>query len=190
MNETPSPVAPAGCYADSEVAGQLRYWHGSAWTRHTSPADAQPGATRHQSPLPQTSHTDESQQPNRPPAARPSLGQAPRPQSDANTIADGVLRAVVVVVAFRLVIALTIALAVKSHEMYDNGLGPNASPVRVQMRSEDLAAEARHLRSAAGGPFAGIAGDAGDLRDLTDRIDEESRRLAQLALDETRAGIS
>jgi hypothetical protein len=200
MNDSPGPVAPAGWYPDSEVAGQLRYWDGSAWTRHTSPADAPPGAASLQLPLPQPSHTGETQQPSQPPAAKPSLGQASTPQSDANTIADGVLRAVVVVVAFLLVIALTVALAVKSHEMSsakregqhldDSALGPNASPVRVHMRSEALAAEARHLRSAAGGPLAGIAGDPGDLRDLADRLDEESRRLAQLALDETRAGIS
>ncbi|MGO9027743.1 MAG: DUF2510 domain-containing protein [Acidimicrobiales bacterium] len=30
--------APAGWYADPKCADQLRYWNGSAWTKHVAPA--------------------------------------------------------------------------------------------------------------------------------------------------------
>jgi hypothetical protein len=200
MNDSAGPVAPAGWYPDSEIAGQLRFWDGSSWTSHTSPVDAPPPSAVSKEPSAQSSRADLSHRASQPPQGPPAPStQTPGP--DANTIADGVLRAVMVVVAFLLVIGLTIALVVKSHQMssmkhegehvlYDQGLGPGASPMRVQIRSEVLADEARKVRSAAGGPLAGIAGDPADLKDLADQLDEESRRLAQLAVDETQAGLS
>lgn len=42
---TAGPAAPAGWYNDPNIAGQLRYWDGSTWTGHTSPAAAPPPHT-------------------------------------------------------------------------------------------------------------------------------------------------
>ena len=197
MNDAPGPVAPAGWYPDSRAVDQLRYWDGSSWTCHTSPAGALPTlGTPQVANAAAAAGGDGRHQPSGHPGQQPAgAGAGP----DANTVADGVLRAVVVVVAFGLVIALTIALAVKQHEMssaknegehaLDEALAPNASSVRVQLRSEVLADEAMSVRSAAGGPLAGIAGDPGELRDLARRLDQESRRLADLALYEAQNGL-
>lgn len=44
---------PAGWYADPAVPGQLRYWDGSAWTGHTSPAGYTPNPAASQTqPVP------------------------------------------------------------------------------------------------------------------------------------------
>ncbi|WP_197496732.1 DUF4352 domain-containing protein [Mycobacterium sp. 1274761.0] len=43
MTTTPPPT-PSGWYPDPEQAGQLRYWDGTAWSEHRSPAQEPPTA--------------------------------------------------------------------------------------------------------------------------------------------------
>lgn len=51
MSENDPAVAPAGWYPDPEMAETLRYWDGSAWTEHRTPATpTQPAAAKKSGP--------------------------------------------------------------------------------------------------------------------------------------------
>ena len=43
---------PAGWYPDPQGQGRLRYWNGTAWTEHVSPADDQPVGSAATTPVP------------------------------------------------------------------------------------------------------------------------------------------
>lgn len=45
LDAAPPAVAPAGWHPDPMVAGQQRYWDGTAWTTHTAPGAALPPPT-------------------------------------------------------------------------------------------------------------------------------------------------
>jgi len=185
VSDTSGPAAPAGWYPHPDQADQIRYWDGSAWTSHTSPVETPPPGASGASPAAASSSRE-------PHWAAETLSD---PSSGSTIVANGMLKAVAVIVAFLLVAGLTLALVAKRHEMssvqregshlYEHGLGANAPATQIELRSEQLGAEADKARGAAEGPLAGIAGDPGALRTLADRLGEESRRLADLAGRET-----
>jgi hypothetical protein len=105
-------------------------------------------------------------------------------------VASGVLRAAVVIVAFALVVGLTIGLVTKKNAMeaaekhanyvLDNSdIGPASTSEDYARRSVVLSHEAEHLRDAAGGVLAGLAGDPDALLELANRVDDEAERQAE-----------
>lgn len=64
---TPPPPTPSGWYPDPEQAGQLRYWDGTAWTEHRSPArdapTAQPQEPATEAPAPSAAEAEPQPEP-------------------------------------------------------------------------------------------------------------------------------
>src|SRR6476620_4302306 len=76
-----TPPTPAGWYPDPDGSGGQRYWDGSAWTEHRSPATPEPTAPTTPAEPP-GSEQPTTVVPRRPPGERVGAHRAPEPEHE------------------------------------------------------------------------------------------------------------